>query len=183
MTNANSADTTITIRAAAAADADALAVLGRRTFTEAFGKDNAPDDLAAFLDGAYGPDTQRQELLDSRLTYLVAERDGALVAFALLRSGKPSPFVSDPSAIELQRFYVDASCQGTGLAQRLMTASVATAAAAGAGTLFLGVWEHNPRALRFYAAQGFHEVGRQVFQVGSDPQQDLVLARPIADVR
>ena len=55
-----------------------------------------------------------------------------------------------------------------------------TAASRGAGTLFLGVWERNTRAIRFYNAQGFAEVGRQTFAMGDDVQQDLVLARPVA---
>lgn len=171
----------ILIRPAEPGDAAALTALGRRTFSDAFGADNSPDDLRDFLDGAYRVDIQQRELADDALTYLVAERDGALLAFALLRSGKPCPHVSDPSAIELQRFYLDAGSQGTGLAQRLMASCLSHAAASGAGTLYLGVWEHNARALRFYAAQGFREVGSQVFHVGSDPQQDLVLARSLAD--
>jgi ribosomal protein S18 acetylase RimI-like enzyme len=167
------------IRPARAADAAALTALGRLTFTDTFGADNTPDDLAAFLNAAYTTDRQEAELADPALTSLVAERDGALVAFALLRTGRPSPFVPDPTAIELQRFYLDRSCQGTGLAQGLMTAVMQEAERRGAATLFLGVWERNTRALRFYAAQGFVDVGSQIFTVGTDPQRDRVLARPV----
>jgi diamine N-acetyltransferase len=167
------------IRPATLRDADALAALGRQTFTDAFGADNTPEDLARFLDEAYGPGIQARELVDPALVYLVAERGADLVAFALLRTNKTCPFVDDPTAIELQRIYLDTSCHGTGLAQRLMAECIAAAETRGARTLFLGVWERNAKALRFYAAQGFTEVGTQIFQVGSDPQQDLVLARPL----
>ncbi len=170
----------LTIRLASADDAPALAALGRRTFAEAFGADNTADDLATFLESTYTPALQRAELADSALTYLIVERSGTPVAFALLRAKGASPFIEDPSAIELQRFYVDQSCHGTGVAQALMASCVETARRAGAMTLFLGVWEQNARALRFYAAQQFTEVGRKIFQVGSDPQQDLVLARRLA---
>ena len=111
----------------------------------------------------------------------MAERPGELVAFALLRSGKSTPYVTDPTALEVQRFYVDRSCHGTGLAQTLMASCIEEAARRGARTLWLGVWERNPRAIRFYKAQGFVEIGTQIFVVGSDPQQDVVLSRPIAD--
>lgn len=168
------------IRSALPADAFALSELGRRTFAEAFGADNSPEDLRQFLDSTYQPDIQHRELLDPALAYLVAESDGELVGFALLRRNKASPYVTDPTAIEVQRFYVDRSFQGTGLAQGLMAACVAHATTLEAGTLFLGVWEQNPRAISFYRRQGFAEVGRQIFQVGSDPQHDLVLARPIS---
>ena len=168
-----------TIRPATARDAAALAVLARRTFSDAFAADNSPEDLAAFLDATYSPDIQAHELADPSLTYLVAEWDGVLVAFALIRTGNVSPCVDDPSAVELQRIYVDQSYHGTGLAQALMAAVIAEAARLGAGALFLGVFERNAKALRFYAAQGFREVGKQIFVVGSDPHQDLVLVRDL----
>ncbi len=168
------------IRLATPDDAPILSDLGRRTFSDAFGADNAADDLAAFLESTYTPALQRAELADPVLTYLLAERAEAPVGFALLRAASVSPFVDDPSAIELQRIYVDRSCHGTGVAQLLMESCIETARRAGAITLFLGVWEKNPRALRFYAAQQFTEVGRKTFQVGTDVQQDLVLARRIA---
>lgn len=168
-----------TIRPATARDAAALSALARRTFSDAFAADNSPEDLAAFLDATYAPDIQARELADPTLTYLVAELDDTLTAYALVRTGKASPFVDDPSAIELQRIYVDQSHHGTGLAQALMAAVIAEAARHGAGAVFLGVWERNVKALRFYAAQGFRVVGTQTFVVGSDPQQDLVLVRDL----
>lgn len=169
----------VTIRLASLDDAAALASLGRRTFADAFGAENSPDDLDLFLDATYTPALQQLELEDAALTYLLVEQAGRPVAFALLRAGGTSSFVNDLPAIELQRFYVVQTCHGTGVAQALMAACVEEARRGGARTLFLGVWERNPRALRFYAAQQFTVVGQKIFQVGSDPQQDLVLARTI----
>ena len=165
------------IRPATPDDAAALAELGRRTFTDAFGAGNTPEDLAAFLNTTYGEALQREELASPALTYFLAEHDGLPVAFALLRRDRPSPYVDDPSAVEMQRLYVDRDWHGTGLAQALMSHCLHDASIGGAAALFLGVWEQNARALRFYAAQGFEPVGRQVFVVGSDPQTDIVLRR------
>lgn len=171
-------DAPVTIRQGSPADAVALAALARRTFAEAFGADNTPEDLAAFLDATYGPDIQRQELDTRGLTYLVAEREGDLLAYALLRD-KVSPVVADPSAIEVQRFYVDRAGHGRGIAQTLMGACISEAVARGAGSLWLGVWQRNTRAIRFYVAQGFREVGTQTFVVGSDPQTDVVMLKTL----
>ena len=167
------------IRAATPADAAPLADLGRRTFIDAFAADNTPEDLAAFLAAAYSEAIQARELSDPALHYLVAERDGELVAFSLLRSGKPCPFTSDPEPMEVQRFYVDSRCHGTGLAQALMATTVAEARARGARTLFLGVFEKNVRAIRFYGAQGFVQAGTQIFTVGTDDQTDAVMVRTL----
>jgi ribosomal protein S18 acetylase RimI-like enzyme len=60
-----------------------------------------------------------------------------------------------------------------------MRAAAEHAGVAGARTLWLGVWERNPRAIAFYRKCGFTEVGTQTFVLGTDHQRDLVLERPI----
>jgi hypothetical protein len=49
----------------------------------------------------------------------------------------------------------------------------------GSDVAWLGVWERNPRAMAFYRKLGFVEAGSQVFQLGTDPQRDVVMARPV----
>jgi ribosomal protein S18 acetylase RimI-like enzyme len=51
---------------------------------------------------------------------------------------------------------------------------------AGAAAVWLGVWERNPRAIRFYERNGFAAVGDHIFQLGSDPQRDLIMVRRLA---
>ena len=167
------------IRHATVADAAALTELGRRTYSDTFAADNTPDDLSAFLDATYSTELQARELADPSLTYLVVESENRMIAFALIRQGKRNPCIDDAGAIELQRFYVDRSSHGTGVAQQLMTACVDYTASCGAETLFLGVWERNSRALRFYGKHGFRAVGTQIFRVGSDDQTDIVMARSL----
>jgi ribosomal protein S18 acetylase RimI-like enzyme len=60
-----------------------------------------------------------------------------------------------------------------------MRACVEQARAWHCDVLWLGVWEHNPRAIAFYEKQGFRKVGRHTFMVGSDVQYDDVMARPL----
>ena len=167
------------IRRATVADAAALADIGRRTYSDTFAELSAPDDLNAFLNATYSTELQARELSDPALTYFVVESGNHVVAFALIRRNSVSQFVDDPSAIELQRFYVDRSCHGTGVAHQLMTACVDYAASYGAGTRFLGVFEQTARAIRFYGKHGFRTVGNQLFRVGTDDQRDLVMARAI----
>ena len=123
-------DPNATIRPATGDDASALSALGRRTFSDAFGAENSPADLAQFLDSAYSAEIQGRELQDPALAYLVVERNSELVGFALLRSGKVSPFVTESPALEVQRFYVDRVRHGSGIAQTLMAESMDTRHAA-----------------------------------------------------
>jgi diamine N-acetyltransferase len=168
------------IRFATRADAEALARLGEQTFRDTFAADNNPDDLQAFLAATFAPALQLRELEDASRTFLVAEAGGTLVAYAQLVRGAVPECVNDADAVEVLRFYVARSWHGTGLAQRLMERCLTHIRDSGARTVYLGVWERNVRAIRFYEAQGYRVVGTHVFMVGSDPQTDLYLARTLA---
>ena len=170
---------TTTIRLAEPDDAAALAELASRTFHDTFAAQNRPEDLEQYMATAYGEEQQRREIVDRRMVTLLAEVDGALAGFALLRGGEAPEFVRGATPIEIMRFYVDGRFHGRGIAQALMDAALAAARVRGHETVWLGVWEHNPRAIAFYVKCGFVDVGSHPFLLGSDLQTDRVMARPV----
>ena len=169
----------ITIRPATHADAGALASFGARTFRETFGPDNRPEDIAVYVAEAYSEARQRAEIGDPGRTTLIAESPDGIVAFAQIRTGDTPGCVSGSLPIELLRFYVDRAWHGRGLARTLMAAIVAAAVARGARTLWLGVWEHNRRAIAFYFKYGFRDVGSHEFVLGTDRQIDRIMVLPM----
>jgi ribosomal protein S18 acetylase RimI-like enzyme len=156
-----------------------LAEFAARAFRDAFGPDNTAEDMALHLERSYGVPQQTAELTDPDVSTLLAEAEGRVVGYAQLRGGKRPPCVEGPSAIELWRFYVDRVFHGAGIAQALMQAVRAEAARRKAETLWLAVWERNERAKAFYRKCGFLDVGVQVFILGTDQQQDRVMAQPV----
>jgi len=81
----------------------------------------------------------------------------------------------------LRRFYVDRPAQGHGVAHALMDEVRAAARGLGGSHLWLSVWERNPRAIAFYAKEGFVDVGSTDFYVGPDRQTDRVMAARVED--
>lgn len=169
----------LTIRRALASEAEALARLMERSFRDAFGPANQPEHLAAHVARSYGADIQRNEIADPALIVLVAEVNGALCGYAQIREGEYPAQVTGPQPIQLWRFYLDQAWLGKGVAQALMEAVKQEARARGAGTLWLGVWEENPRGIAFYRKVGFSPVGKFLFHVGDDPQQDLIMTHSL----
>ncbi len=167
------------LREAQSDDAERLAKFGADVFAEAFGAQNDPKNLAIYLAGAFHPAIQAAEIADPNYCTMLLEIEGELVGYAQLRRGPHPACVTHPDPVELQRFYVAAPYRGSGLAARLMGAAAGKAATLGGQTLWLGVWEKNPRGRAFYAKCGFEDVGSHVFQVGDDPQKDRVLVRPL----
>ena len=168
----------VAVRRAVAADAGRLSAFGHRVFHATFAADNDPADFEAYLSSAYTPEAQAREIDDPAITTLLACGPGdELLAFAQVRSSAVPECVADPSGLELWRFYVDQAWHGRGVARVLMDAVYADARRRRAATLWLGVWEHNPRAQAFYRKCGFSPVGSHVFMVGSDPQTDQIWER------
>ncbi|MDF1504978.1 GNAT family N-acetyltransferase [Roseisolibacter sp. H3M3-2] len=176
------------VRPASAADAEALSRLAAETFRDTFADANTPEDMARYVAGAFSPARQAAEIADASGAVLLAEDHDAagapaLVGYAQLASGPAPAAVTGPEPLELKRLYVARARHGQGVAQALMDAVLDAARARGARTLWLGVWERNPRAAAFYAKYGFGRVGAHTFVLGADAQTDWLMARPLAPTR
>ena len=167
------------IRRAGVNDAGLLAELGARTFSETFAADNKAEDMAAYLAASFSPAKQTEELLDALSLYLIAEIETEAVAYAQLHSGVAPECVTGDAPIELVRFYVTRQWHGRGVSGPLMRACIDEARRAGHRTMWLGVWERNGRAQAFYRKWGFQKVGEHIFQLGSDPQNDVLMEMKI----
>jgi len=167
----------VTIRRAKADDAGLLAELGARSFSETFAADNTAENMAAYLASSFNLGQQTNELADPAATFLIAEVGRVAAGYAKLHAGKSADGVEGTNPIELVRFYVSSEWLGRGIGEALMRACVDEAQRAGHGTIWLGVWERNARAQAFYSKWDFRAVGEHVFQLGSDPQRDILMQR------
>jgi diamine N-acetyltransferase len=167
------------VRIAVESDASALAAFAARTFEDAFGQQNRPEDLRAHLSNAFGIAQQTQELLNPDMITLLGFHGATLVAFAQVKRQAPPPDIHIDAPVELHRFYVDRTAHGKGVAQELMAAVHRIAREFEGQTLWLGVWERNPRAIAFYQKVGFIDRGSHDFFVGQDRQTDRVLVAPV----
>jgi diamine N-acetyltransferase len=165
------------IRTASAADAEALTELGTRTFRETFSGANTPEDMALYLAEHFGGGLQRAELEDKAVLFLLLEAEERAAGYVKLRRGQANARGSRP--LEICRFYVDAPWHGKGAAPLLLEAVDAFAMRDGHDDVWLAVWEHNARAIRFYLKHGFTRVGEQPFTLGRDVQTDWLMARKV----
>ncbi|HWQ84312.1 MAG TPA: GNAT family N-acetyltransferase [Anaerolineales bacterium] len=164
-----------------------LAEFGERTFVENFAAQNTPENMSVYLAGAFNPDKQAAELADPGSVFLLAEVEGELAGYAHLHAGPPTLETLDQTgidsdardAIELVRIYADTPWIGKGVGPALMQACLDESRSRGFELIWLGVWEHNPRAQVFYRKWGFEKIGTHIFMLGADPQTDWIMAREI----
>lgn len=171
----------IHVRQATSDDARLLTDLSYTTFWDAFAAHpkNAPDDLAHYMRQAFNLEQITEELANSKNLFLLAEIDDELAGYAKLIFDNIESGITADKPVELSRLYSRQKFLGKGVGQTLMEACFEKAKENGCDVMWLGVWEFNPRARRFYEKHGFHEVGKHTFQLGSDPQTDLLMQRQI----
>jgi len=175
------AEAAITIRQASIDDAKPLTDLAYTTFWDAFAHHpkNAPDDLNHYMRQAFSLEQITSELADEKNIFLLAEIEGELAGYSKLIVDTIEPGITAERPVELSRLYSQQKFLGTGVGKMLMAACLEWAKSNGRDVMWLGVWEFNPRAQRFYGKNGFCVVGKHTFQLGSDPQTDLLMQREI----
>lgn len=172
---------TIKIRQATLDDAKALTDLAFTTFWDAFAHHpkNAPDDLNHYMRQAFNVEQTTKELGDEDSLFLIAEIEGEPAGYAKIITGNSEVGITATRPIELNRLYAHQQFLGKGIGQALMDACLDHARVEGHDVMWLGVWEYNPRAQRFYEKNGFQVVGSHTFQLGEDPQTDLLMQRDL----
>lgn len=107
-------------RLGTAADAGTISAFAARVFSDWYLPDNDPEDIALHIATTYSPALQAAELASPAVRYLLAEVDGQLAGYALLRCDMPHPDVQGPAPWAIERFYVDRPWHGRGVAGALM---------------------------------------------------------------
>ena len=179
--NAPAAETNLKIRRGTVEDADRLAPLAIEIFNDTFAANplNKPEDMRDYIREFMSADAFRRELDDADSTFFIAEIAGEMIGYAKLKENSTEDCVSDKNPIELCRLYVAQEFHGKGIANELMNECFAEARGKNFQTMWLGVWEFNFRAQKFYEKNGFSKVGEHIFQLGSDAQTDSVMEKKL----
>lgn len=165
----------VKIRPASPLDLVALQAIGRKTFAETFAASNSAENLAAYLEEGFSEDKLGAELRNENSQFYFALQKEDVIGYLKVNWGDAQSENQDPNALEIERIYVLQQYHGTQVGVLLYEQALAIAKARKAPYIWLGVWEENPRAIRFYQKQGFVEFGEHIFQLGDDAQRDVLM--------
>lgn len=167
------------IRLASCADAASIAVLGAQVFAATYGHSVSLADLQYYLGNTYSTSAVLQDINDAKKTILVADdSDGTLLGYAYVARDTNEPCLAGiASKAELQRLYVSPSVHGRGIGKLLAGEAEALIRNEGIAHLWLGVWEHNTKAISFYERRGYAAVGKHMFSIGKAPQRDVIMLK------
>jgi ribosomal protein S18 acetylase RimI-like enzyme len=157
------------------ADIDFFRELCVSTFYDAFGNQNSPENINAYVDNAYARDVLLKELCDQDSEHYFLCHDGTPIGFIKLNLAPNQTELRDADSIELQRIYVIKAYQNKGLGTMLLNKCKQRTRELGLGYLWLAVWEYNVDAIRFYERHGFEKFGKHPFIMGDDIQTDVLM--------
>jgi diamine N-acetyltransferase len=167
------------IRQAKLEDLAALQMIGRKTFAETFESGNSEENLANYLAEGFSAEKLSAELANAYSQFYFAEMNGQVLGYLKVNTGEAQTENQDPAAIEIERIYVLKEYHGKEVGPKLYQKALSIAHEQNAPYIWLGVWEKNPRAIRFYEKQGFVEFDQHIFQLGDDAQTDILMKKVI----
>jgi len=165
----------ILIRAVQITDIESLLKIGKATFAETFVDDCAPADMEIFLEEQHNYDLIKSELKNPESRFFFAVLDNEIAAYLKVNTGKAQTEAKLENAFELERIYVLAQYQGKRIGKMLLEYSIDLAKTENYSWVWLGVWEYNSKAIRFYEKNGFEIFDSHPFIVGTDHQTDVLM--------
>ncbi len=158
-------------------DINLLRDISIRTFKDTYADFNTVEDMQQHEETVFSPDRLLSEIQDVRVSYFFAKVDAVTVGYIRLNSAGMQTDLNDPLSLELERIYVLKEYQGNGYGASLLDYSFLKAKEAKSNYLWLGVWQKNEKALRFYIRNGFSIFGTHDFMLGNDPQADWLMRK------
>ncbi len=162
------------VKQAGISEAGVLSSLGAKTFYDTFRPYNSEEDMQSYISKAYAIETITTNLSNPNIHYFIYKADGVSAGYIKLIEHATYPGLTGKT-IELEKIYVLASHFGTEAGHLLMQTAIHHSQAGLFDTLFLGVWEENKRAVRFYEKNGFEVFATREFQLGSRLCHDFMM--------
>ncbi len=165
----------IEIKKASLTDIKQLQVIGRQTFFETFANHNTSEDMQKYLDNSFSTNTLTSELSNPNSEFYFALLDNKVIGYLKINYGQAQTEIKDKKSIEIERIYVLKDFQGKKVGQVLYDKAINIARQTKSEYVWLGVWEKNPRAIKFYQKNGFVEFDKHIFKLGNDEQTDIMM--------
>jgi len=156
-------------------DLDALVEISKRTFVEAFEKDNDPEDFKTYIDKAFEKRNIASELKHSDSSFYFVYKDEQLRGYFKLNVENAQTDIKSEESMELERIYVLQKFQGQRIGEHILQETIELASQLKKKYIWLGVWEKNTAAIRFYQKHGFLKFGTHPYYIGKDEQTDWLM--------
>lgn len=151
-----------------------LQQLSLTTFVAAFGHQNSTEDMKVYCQQAFSLEKLKEELNNEHSIFYFLKSGEIIVGYFKLNI-ETAQSESIEGGLEIERIYLLSPYQGLGFGQIMFNKVYEIARKMNKQHLWLGVWEKNEGAIRFYERNGFRQFGKHAFLLGKDLQMDLLM--------
>ncbi|MDR3695093.1 GNAT family N-acetyltransferase [Mucilaginibacter sp.] len=169
----------ITIQRVQLSEADTLLSFSKKTFYEFFDHLNEPANMEAYSSVAFTPQRMLAELSNPNSEFYFAMLGDEVVGYLKLNFNDAQTEYLDAKAMEVERIYVSGEHHGKRIGKQLMDFAIDIARNKQFEYVWLGVWEHNDKAMGFYQRYGFEVFSSHAFLLGDDLQTDLLMKKKL----
>lgn len=156
-------------------DLEALRNLSIQTFMETFEEVNTEEDMQKYLDENLSIEKLKSELENPNSEFYFGENNDEILGYLKLNFKDAQTEKLEENHFEIERIYVLKAFLGQKIGQILFDKAIEIGREKNLEYVWLGVWEENQRAIRFYEKNGFEIFGKHDFVLGEDVQTDLLM--------
>mgnify|MGYP001366481958 FL=1 len=160
-------------------DLETLRNLSIQTFKETFEEVNTEEDMQKYLDENLSIEKLKTELENPNSEFYFAENNDEILGYLKLNFKDAQTEKLEENHFEIERIYVLKAFLGQKIGQILFDKAIEIGREKNLEYVWLGVWEENHRAIRFYGKNGFEIFGKHDFVLGEDVQTDLLMKMKI----
>ena len=150
-----------------------------QTFTETFKDNNSEKSLNDYLNTAYELTKLEKELENPHSEFYFAYFNNELAGYLKININDAQSEKMGENALEVERIYIKKSFKRRGIGRYLLDTAEQLAKKYHKEFIWLGVWEHNPKAIAFYETMGFKITGAHSFFMGEEEQTDLIMRKQL----
>ena len=154
---------------------DDLQKISQQTFFETFSDSNTEENIKHYLETSFSIHQLSTELSHKNSEFFFALHHNTPIGYLKLNYADAQTELKKENGIEIERIYILINYQGNKVGQTLLNKAKSIAISKNASFIWLGVWEHNHKAILFYKKNGFIEFDKHIFRLGDDDQTDLMM--------
>lgn len=156
-------------------DLDVLQALSIRTYTDAFAHKNKPGVIEDYMEHAFAKANLQQQLLDKNSYWYFIQTNDTIIGYLKLNIGTAQTEFQDQDGLEIERIYIDTPHLNKGFGKKGIDFAISQAHTLEKNYIWLGVWEENPDAIRFYKKNGFKITGTHQYDMIAEIQTDYIM--------
>ena len=118
-----------------------------------------------------------EELSNPNSEFYFASLENEVIGYLKINCDSAQTEQKTANSIEIERIYLLKEFLGKNIGQLLLEHAFQIAREKGNENVWLGVWEENKRAIRFYQKNGFEEFDKHIFMLGEDAQTDILMKK------